>query len=299
MMEMTYKRSLLVSTGIHVGLLCLLLLKPEATQPVLQADMHAKLPEEMSHSAPAPIQAVAVDAHEIETAMQKIEADRQRAKDQELAHQRQFQREIAQAKEAKIAEMKRLQAMQAEAKALQIKQAKMKNEAEKKLQELAKQKQTQEKEIALMKQKQAQETERLSKLKNQELQKQKLEQEKALAQAQAIKNAQIKAETLAAQQRNAGEVDKYKALILNAIRDQWILPENVNPDLSSQFVIRLAPTGSVLEVRLARSSGDMILDRSAQAAIYKASPLPVPHDAQVFNMFREISLTVRPSNARG
>lgn len=298
-MEMTYKRSLLVSTGIHFGLLCLLLLKPEATQPVLQADMHAKLPEEMSHSAPAPIQAVAVDAHEIETAMQKIEADRQRAKDQELAHQRQLQREVTQAKEAKMAEMKRLQAMQAEAKALQIKQAKMKDEAEKKLQELAKQKQTQEKEIALMKQKQAQEAERLSKLKNQELQKQKLEQEKALAQAQAIKNAQMKAETLAAQQRNAGEVDKYKALILNAIRDQWILPENVNPDLSSQFVIRLAPTGSVLEVRLARSSGDMILDRSAQAAIYKASPLPVPHDAQVFNMFREISLTVRPSNARG
>ncbi|NDH08373.1 MAG: cell envelope integrity protein TolA [Gammaproteobacteria bacterium] len=299
MMEMTYKRSLLVSTGIHLGLLCLLLLKPEATQPVLQADMHAKLPEEMSHSAPAPIQAVAVDAHEIETAMQKIEADRQRAKDQELAHQRQLQREVEKAKEAKMAEMKRLQAMQAEAKALQIKQAKMKDEAEKKLQELAKQKQTQEKEIALMKQKQAQEAERLSKLKNQELQKQKLEQEKALAQAQAIKNAQMKAETLAAQQRNAGEVDKYKALILNAIRDQWILPENVNPDLSSQFVIRLAPTGSVLEVRLARSSGDMILDRSAQAAIYKASPLPVPHDAQVFNMFREISLTVRPSNARG
>jgi colicin import membrane protein len=164
---------------------------------------------------------------------------------------------------------------------------------------LAKQKQAQEKEIAQMKQKQAQEAERLAKLKAQELEKQKLEKEKALAQAQAIKDAQMKAEALAAQQRNAGEVDKYKALILNAIRDQWILPENVNPDLSSQFVIRLAPTGAVLDVRLARSSGDIILDRSAQAAIYKASPLPVPHDAQVFNMFREISLTVRPSNARG
>jgi colicin import membrane protein len=64
-------------------------------------------------------------------------------------------------------------------------------------------------------------------------------------------------------------------------------------------VIRLAPTGSVLDVHLSRSSGDAILDRSAQAAIYKASPLPVPHDATTFNMFREITLTVRPSNARG
>lgn len=299
MMTMTYKRCIIISSGLHLGLLSLMFLSPQTTQPVMQADMHSKLPEQMSHSAPAPIQAVAVDAKEIETAMQKIEADRQKAKELELAHQRQLQREAAQAKEAKVAEMKRLQAMQAEARALQIRQAKMKEEAEKKLQELAKQKQAQEKEIAQMKQKQAQEAERLAKLKAQELQKQKLEKEKALAQAQAIKDAQIKAEALAAQQRNAGEVDKYKALILNAIRDQWILPENVNPDLSSQFVIRLAPTGAVLDVRLARSSGDVILDRSAQAAIYKASPLPVPHDAQVFNMFREISLTVRPSNARG
>ena len=293
-MNMNYSRSLFISCGMHLGLLCLLLLHPETSQPVLQADMHAKLPEEMSHSAPAPIQAVAVDAHEIETAMRKIEANRQRAKDQERAHQRQLQRELTQAKEAKIAEMKRLQAIQAEAKALQIQQAKMKEAAEKKLQELAKQKQAQEKAMALMQQKQAQESERIAKLKQQQL-----EQAKALAQAQALKNAQLQAQTLAAQQRNAGEVDKYKALILNAIRDQWILPDNVNPDVSSQFVIRLAPTGSVLDVRLARSSGDTILDRSAQAAIYKASPLPVPHDAQVFNMFREISLTVRPSNARG
>ena len=299
MMDMTYKRSLLVSTGIHLGLLSLLLLNPQSTQPVLEADMHSKLPEQMSHSAPAPIQAVAVDAKEIETAMQKIEANRQLAKDKELAQQRQLQREAAQAKAAKIAEMKRLQVMQAEAKALQIKQAKMKEAAEKNLQELAKQKKAQEQEIAQMKQKQAQEAVRLAKQKVEELQKQKLEKEKVLAQAQAIKDAQIKAEALAAQLRNAGEVDKYKALILNAIRDQWILPENINPDLSSQFVIRLAPTGAVLDVRLARSSGDLILDRSAQAAIYKASPLPVPHNAQVFNMFREISLTVRPINARG
>lgn len=299
MIDTSYQKSLVVSVVLHLGLMSLMFIHPQSTQPVLQADERSKLPQEMSRSPVAPIQAVAVDAKEIETAMQKIEADRQYAKQQEQARQNQLRREAEQAKQAKLAEMKRLQAMQAEAKALQLKQAKMKEEAEKKLQELAKQKQAQEKELAVMKQKQAQEAERLAKLKADELQKQKLEKEKAIAAAQAIKDAQIKAQALAAQQRNAGEVDKYKALILNAIRDQWILPENVNPDLSSQFVIRLAPTGAVLDVRLARSSGDGLLDRSAQAAIYKASPLPVPHDAQIFNMFREISLTVRPSNARG
>jgi len=55
----------------------------------------------------------------------------------------------------------------------------------------------------------------------------------------------------------------------------------------------------VLEVSLTRSSGDSILDRSAQSAIYKASPLPVPSDTDAFNVFRDISLTVRPESARG
>ena len=99
--------------------------------------------------------------------------------------------------------------------------------------------------------------------------------------------------------RVAGEVDKYKALIIGAISRQWILPENANSSQSSQFRIRLAPNGAVLDVSLTRSSGDVILDRSAQSAIYKASPLPVPSDPTTFNLFRDISLTVRPENARG
>lgn len=53
------------------------------------------------------------------------------------------------------------------------------------------------------------------------------------------------------------------------------------------------------EVTLTRSSGDPLLDRSAQTAIYKASPLPVPTDSETFNLFRDISLTVRPEQVRG
>lgn len=94
-------------------------------------------------------------------------------------------------------------------------------------------------------------------------------------------------------------MDKYKALIVNAIGRNWILPENVDSTLSSQFRIRLAPDGMVLEVSLTRSSGDPLLDRSAQTAIYKASPLPVPTDPDTFNLFRDISLTVRPEQVRG
>jgi len=89
-------------------------------------------------------------------------------------------------------------------------------------------------------------------------------------------------------------VDKYKALIIHAIGEQWILPEQVDHNLSSQFRIHLGPHGVVLDVQLTRSSGSSVLDRSAQAAIYKASPLPVPTEPDLFNLFRDISLTVRP-----
>ena len=127
------------------------------------------------------------------------------------------------------------------------------------------------------------------------------EHAKELANMERKKQAQALASQNAAaeQARLAGEVDKYKALIVNAIGRNWILPENVDSTLSSKFRIRLAPDGMVLEVTLIRSSGDSLLDRSAQTAIYKASPLPVPADSRTFNMFRDISLTVRPEQIRG
>jgi colicin import membrane protein len=88
-------------------------------------------------------------------------------------------------------------------------------------------------------------------------------------------------------------------MIVNAIGRQWILPENVDSSLSSKFRIRLARDGTVMEVSLMVSSGDAVLDRSAQTAIYKASPLPVPADTETFELFRDISLTVKPENVRG
>ena len=138
-------------------------------------------------------------------------------------------------------------------------------------------------------------------------------EEKQLAEAKRQQEAKAKAEAERSRQdaikqaaadaeknaRIAGEIDRYKALIISAISRQWILPENAQNNVSSQFRIRLAPDGSVLEVSLTKSSGDSVLDHSAQTAIYKASPLPVPTDPEAFNTFRDISLTVRPENARG
>jgi colicin import membrane protein len=93
-----------------------------------------------------------------------------------------------------------------------------------------------------------------------------------------------------------GEVNKYKALILQAIARQWLVPVGVDKTLSSELLIRVAPGGSVMDVQITRSSGDVSLDRSARDAVFKASPLPVPADEDSFEQFRQFVLKVKPQN---
>ena len=71
------------------------------------------------------------------------------------------------------------------------------------------------------------------------------------------------------------------------------MPENSENKIC-KLLIRLAQGGKVEQVSLLKSSGDPVLDRSAMSAVYKASPLPVPAEAENFDKFRVLRLTVRP-----
>ncbi|MFZ0219264.1 MAG: cell envelope integrity protein TolA [Candidatus Aquirickettsiella sp.] len=94
--------------------------------------------------------------------------------------------------------------------------------------------------------------------------------------------------------RNAATTDKYRHLILQAIAQQWIIPPEMNKHLETKLTVHLAPGGMVLEVIIVKSSGNSVLDRSAQTAVYKASPLPIPKKSSLFQTFQLINLTVRP-----
>lgn len=100
--------------------------------------------------------------------------------------------------------------------------------------------------------------------------------------------------TTAASAADQGQIDKYKALIIAAISQQWIVPDIKNKNESCKILVHLAPGGVVLDVTITQSSGDDVLDRSAVTAINKASPLPVPKDSALFDSFRDINLTVQP-----
>ncbi len=61
-------------------------------------------------------------------------------------------------------------------------------------------------------------------------------------------------------------------------------------------MIRLAPGGLVLDAQVTKSSGDQALDSSARAAVFKASPLPVPKKLTEFEAFRQFVIKFTPKD---
>ncbi len=328
MQSRSYRIAFAFAILMHLSLVIFLLSENTHERPVLKAEVRNEAgqssPLPITPTPTEPIQAVSVDNQEIMKAVNQLKNERARAVQAEQSRQRALTQQMELARQQRVQEQRRLESLKRETAALAVAQKKKRLEEEEHLKSLAQKKIQEEKRLTEMKQEQAllqkkqQEQKKMAELekkKADELEKKKADewaranaarasQAKAdLAKAQAVQKQQAAAQQAVLDAANAarvaGEVDKYKALIITAISQQWILPQNADSSMSSQFRIRLAPNGAVLEVSLTRSSGDAILDRSAQSAIYKASPLPVPNDPTTFNLFRDISLTVRPINARG
>lgn len=336
--EQSYRKAFYAALMLHLCLALLLLTESSSKRPVLVNEAKNTPGEMTPIEANAPqkeiVKAVSVNNQEVMETVNRLKQQRAQQIKAEQARQKALAQQAEQAKRARLQEQQRLAKLKEEADKLAIARKKQMEEEQKRLKQLALQKEQEAKRLQELKKqqqelekKQQQEAAKLAELKKKKDEEKaktdKLKAEQAAAEArkkdEAIKRAaqiaaaeKATAEKAAAEKaaaeaaqaaanraRLAGEVDKYKALIINAIGRQWILPDNVNRGLSSQFRIRLAPDGAVLEVSLIRSSGDPILDRSAQTAIYKASPLPVPTDPATFDIFRDISLTVRPENVRG
>ncbi|CAM2902735.1 cell envelope integrity protein TolA [Legionella worsleiensis] len=329
----TYRKAFTWAIALHLCLVILLLTDTSSDRPVITAEKKTTPGMQLPVANVAqqePVKAVSVDNKEIMEAVNRLKQEREQKQRAEIQHQNELRRQAEAAKQQRIKEQQQLAKLREEANKIAIERKKQAEEEKKRLKELAEQKALEAKRIeelkkqkeALVKQ-QALEAKKLAELNKKKLEEKtkaeqlKSEQAKAeklradqvrAAQAKADLERKKQAEAAAAQQaaqnaenqaRIAGEVDKYKALIVNAIGRNWILPEHADSRLSSQFKIRLAPDGTVLDVTLTRGSGDPLLDRSAQTAIRKASPLPVPTDPETFSMFREISLTVRPEQVRG
>jgi colicin import membrane protein len=92
-------------------------------------------------------------------------------------------------------------------------------------------------------------------------------------------------------------IDEYKAKIGAKIRRNIVPPPDVADDAVAEFDVTLLPGGDVLDARLTKSSGNQAYDSAVERAIWKARPLPVPEDPDLFNSrFRKLHLKFRPKD---
>jgi len=170
---------------------------------------------------------------------------------------------------------------------------------------LAKKKQLEIEKKQALEKKQKQEAERLA------VAKRKAEAVKKEAERQAAeKQAKIMAEKKRVAAQKKAVADKLraekariarkatanaKALIHRKVTQNWNQPNSVAKKLACTIKVELIPSGDVMTVHVIKSSGNALFDNSAERAVYKASPLPVPKDPDVFKQFRRFTFVFSPS----
>ena len=153
--------------------------------------------------------------------------------------------------------------------------------------------------------------EKLEKEKKQE--KEKKEREKAAAeklqaaklQAERIKAERLKDEAaereiarqLEAEERllaatESGALADYVGMIGQKVTRSWIRPPSARAGLECEVVVNQIPGGEVVGVKVERCNGDEAVRRSIEAAVLKASPLPLPDDPSLFD--RSLRFTFKP-----
>ncbi len=267
----TYRLPLAVALLLHLAILMAMLLGQE--KPGLNLAQSAQ---------PNIIKAVAVSATQVQQQLASIKQKNIKKQKVILDRQRRVKARVAAKKRARIRQQQRLVRLKKVA-ALKKKRARARRR-KRWLQKQRKAKMLAAKRKAVQQQKKQRQAMR----KRQQQLQQKLMQQQLATERQRIKQAQA---------RNiSGIVSQYKSQILNSIGQNWLVPGGVSKNMQALFVVHLAPGGVVLSVKLVRSSGNAALDQSAQVAIYKSSPLPVPQDPTAFDKFRVLRLTVSPKD---
>ena len=242
------------------------------------------------------VKAVAVDASKVKAELDKLKRAEERKRKKDKDRVAKLKREEQNLKKKRAAEEKRL----ADLKKKRIAEQKQRKTEQENLAKLKKQQAALKKKQAAddKKRKAAEKKRQLEKAKQAKLKKEQDAIKKKQALAKKKREAEEKqrqkelAQQLAAEEQAQAdklaqrEIDKYQVLIRQKIERHWIQ----QPDFKSLIAIvnvRLIPGGEVVDVSVVRTSGNLVYDRSAERAVRKASPLPLPNNpsiaAKLFN----------------
>lgn len=287
-------RPVIESLGLHLLLLGVMLVTLPAHQP--------------RPAAPAtPLQAVVVDTDRVAQELARLdEVEQQAEKEREAAARAlQQQREQLAREKKRLAEIERQR--KAEQDALEAARRQQQEESERfeqaererKAAEAAEQRAEQERRAAEAAEKEAERQRQAADAARQRAEQERLEQERREQQrleAQAERRRQEMRQALEREQRQleADEVMRYEGLIQEQVSGNWRKPLDWPLGGVCEVQVRLVPGGEVVSAEVVTGCGNAVFDRSVETAVKRASPLPVPADAALFDRhFRQFTFVFR------
>jgi colicin import membrane protein len=91
---------------------------------------------------------------------------------------------------------------------------------------------------------------------------------------------------------DSGLLAQYIAQVQARVQRAWIRPPSARAGLNCVVYVTQDPSGEVLSVRVGECNGDDIVRQSIEAAVHRASPLPLPADRSLFD--RNLELIFKP-----
>ncbi len=280
--------SFLLSALIHGALLALVL---------FSYDWELEPQQRFSQQPVEIVKAVVIDDGQLQAEMAKLHEEERRKQIEEKERQAELERQALLAEEKRLAELEKKQQeekrRQAEAKRLA--EVKKREEAEKKQKEAleAKRAAEEKKRIEQEKKKEA-EKRRLAEEAKRKKEKEAIEAEaKRKAEEEKIKReAELQRQRVAEQRRLQSLRGEYINMIAQHVERYWRRPPSAKPGLSCTVKVKQIPGGEVISARVDICNGDLVVHRSIEAAVLRASPLPVPPDPALFD--RNLEFTFKP-----
>ncbi len=91
---------------------------------------------------------------------------------------------------------------------------------------------------------------------------------------------------------NSGALADYVALIRQKVERNWVRPPGAQAGIECEVSVTQIPGGQVTSVRTERCNADEPVRRSIEAAVLRASPLPLPAESKLFE--RNLRFTFKP-----
>ena len=117
-----------------------------------------------------------------------------------------------------------------------------------------------------------------------EVERQRAENERLRRESEAaVLQDAINAEDARLQAMNSNEMAAYQFALQQRVLLNWARPASTRAGLDCLVQVRQSATGEVFSARVVSCNGDAAVERSIVAAVYKASPLPLPDNAVLFD----------------